>query len=846
MSQGRHRARRFPRRLGAVVTALTLSAGLLLAAAPVQAAPAHLVLFGPAYALSYGDALNVEAILDAAPGGGTIAFYADGTPLPACTAVPLDSNGVSAYCRDRSLTPGSYTITAMFSGYGGSGPLASDGPVSVTIHRSSTTLVNTTASPVAVGVPFAATATLTDGQSRPLAGQTVTFDLSSGGTCTGTTGTDGSASCALTPTVIGTPGVNAVFVGDPLYIGSGQTKTITVAGADPGLTLPTTNVPWGSTATITATVKPAATGSIYFQGPCSVLATIVAGKATCTASFPTVGSSVLSAQYSGDSTYAMADTTAMVNVTQHSLSAALPTIQPALKAGVSSTVTVKLTDATMPGTTVDATPFTFALDGQSCSGTTSWSTATSQAIGTCQLTPSRSGTFSTTLAVSSTAKFNDLTQTQSMAVADNPHTVTFDGNGGTSTTSQSVTYNGTATKPADPTRTGYTFTGWYDGATPYDFTTAVTADVTLTAHWSAIAYTVTFVSAGGSAVASESADYGTTYAKPADPTRTGYTFAGWFTGGSAYDFATPITGNLTLTAHWQVATYTVTFDSAGGSAVADGHADYQTTYAAPSDPTRADHVFLGWYDGATPYDFTTAVTGDVTLTAHWMAVAVDAGLADDRVTTPAGTPVSITPTLTTATGTWPVPAGGWSATTGDRALTLSVDANTGKVTARTTLVGTYTLALHSAVGDATATVTVIVTPGPLARLSLKASDKTPQRGDTITLTTTGADAWGNSLGDVTAQSTFTSSMKSDTVRGNKVTFHHASPHVLTAHGPNGTTASTTVHVAPTAAHHDSSSTSTSGTLPATGSSISPYWPIAGGAALLLGLVLTLLGARRRS
>src|SRR5690348_15027516 len=114
MSQGRHRARHFPRRLGAVVATLALSAGLLLAAAPVQAAPAHLVLFGPAYALSYGDALNVEGILDAAPGGGTIAFYADGTPLPACTAVPLDSNGVSAYCRDRSLTPGSYTITAMF------------------------------------------------------------------------------------------------------------------------------------------------------------------------------------------------------------------------------------------------------------------------------------------------------------------------------------------------------------------------------------------------------------------------------------------------------------------------------------------------------------------------------------------------------------------------------------------------------------------------------------------------------------------------------------------------------------------------------------------------------------
>lgn len=66
------------------------------------------------------------------------------------------------------------------------------------------------------------------------------------------------------------------------------------------------------------------------------------------------------------------------------------------------------------------------------------------------------------------------------------HTVTFDGQGGSVTAPETVDHGVTATEPADPTRDGYTFDGWYNDATagmPYDFTTPVTADVTLYAHW---------------------------------------------------------------------------------------------------------------------------------------------------------------------------------------------------------------------------------------------------------------------------------------------------------------------------------------------------------------------------
>ena len=71
-------------------------------------------------------------------------------------------------------------------------------------------------------------------------------------------------------------------------------------------------------------------------------------------------------------------------------------------------------------------------------------------------------------------------------------TVTFDSNGGSTVAAQTVTYGSKATKPADPTKSGYTFGGWYTNSactTAYDFNTAVTADITLYAKWTAVSTT---------------------------------------------------------------------------------------------------------------------------------------------------------------------------------------------------------------------------------------------------------------------------------------------------------------------------------------------------------------------
>lgn len=126
------------------------------------------------------------------------------------------------------------------------------------------------------------------------------------------------------------------------------------------------------------------------------------------------------------------------------------------------------------------------------------------------------------------------------------------------------------------------------------------------------AYTVTFQSEGGSEVASQ-IRANTPAARPADPTKEGYTFIGWYNGESEWDFETPVTAVLTLTAKWQINRYTITFDTAGGSEVAPITQDYGTTITAPANPAKTGYTFAGW-DKTIP---TTMPAGNMTITARW-------------------------------------------------------------------------------------------------------------------------------------------------------------------------------------------------------------------------------------
>ena len=166
-------------------------------------------------------------------------------------------------------------------------------------------------------------------------------------------------------------------------------------------------------------------------------------------------------------------------------------------------------------------------------------------------------------------------------------------------------YGTPITAPADPTREGYTFAGW-DKAIP---ATMPAENMTITAQWTINQYTITFDTAGGSEIAPITQDYGTPSTAPADPTRNGYTFAGW----SPALPATMPAENMTVTAQWTVNQYTITFDTAGGSAIAPITQDYGTAITAPADPTREGYTFAGW-DKAIP---ATMPAENMTITAQW-------------------------------------------------------------------------------------------------------------------------------------------------------------------------------------------------------------------------------------
>lgn len=137
--------------------------------------------------------------------------------------------------------------------------------------------------------------------------------------------------------------------------------------------------------------------------------------------------------------------------------------------------------------------------------------------------------------------------------------------------------------------------------------------------------------------------YGNYVDEPSNPTKSGYSFGGWFedeafTNSWVFNTET-VTADMTLYAKWNVNQYTITFDSAGGTAVAPITQDFETSVTPPTNPTRAGFTFLGW----SPVLPGTMPAGDLTVVAQWTPIIL---------TIP---PVAITP-ITTILATAPVAA----------------------------------------------------------------------------------------------------------------------------------------------------------------------------------------------
>ncbi|WP_230496021.1 InlB B-repeat-containing protein, partial [Pseudoneobacillus rhizosphaerae] len=303
----------------------------------------------------------------------------------------------------------------------------------------------------------------------------------------------------------------------------------------------------------------------------------------------------------------------------------------------------------------------------------------------------------------------------------NQYTVSFNSNGGSAVTPVTTNYNTSISDPTPPTRTGYSFNGWFKEAgltTEWNFATdKVTQDTTLYAKWTINQYTVSFDVDGGNVIASQTVNHGDKAVEPAQPTKTGFTFAGWYTDNkytTQFDFAnTSITSNKTIYVKWSINQYTVSFNSNGGSAVTPVITNYNTSITAPTPPTRTGYTFNGWFKDAgltTEWDFATdKVTQDTALHAKWtinqytVSFNSNGGSGVTQITTNYNTSITA-PTPPTRTG---YTFNGWFKEAG---LMTEWNFATDKITQDTTLfakwtINQYTVSFNSNGGSAVAPVT---------------------------------------------------------------------------------------------------------------------------------------------
>lgn len=211
-------------------------------------------------------------------------------------------------------------------------------------------------------------------------------------------------------------------------------------------------------------------------------------------------------------------------------------------------------------------------------------------------------------------------------------------------------------------KTGYTFAGWVDGAglsRSGNYSTA--ADLQLFASWTAVQFTVSFDSASGSvSPANQLYTYGATgITLPSAGTRSGYTFLGWSRTATGTTVSTPFIADadLTLYARWAGSTFSVAFNSNGGS-ISPATASFttgNTGITLPSAGTQTGYDFAGWSEtlNGSAISGTYSATANVTLFARWTAISYNVtynrgSIAGTALTTlPATFPSDTTSTVST-------------------------------------------------------------------------------------------------------------------------------------------------------------------------------------------------------
>ena len=175
---------------------------------------------------------------------------------------------------------------------------------------------------------------------------------------------------------------------------------------------------------------------------------------------------------------------------------------------------------------------------------------------------------------------------------------------------------------------GYTFDGWYKDETKVtEIATGSTGNLTLTAQWKPISYTVSYENTKGATnnnVTSYTIESATITLENLE--KLGYTFDGWYNNGTKVtDIAIGSTSNLTLTAQWKPISYTISYENTKGATN-----NNITSYTIESETITLENLeklgytFDGWYNNGTKVtEIATGSTGDLTLTAQWTPIGYE-------------------------------------------------------------------------------------------------------------------------------------------------------------------------------------------------------------------------------
>lgn len=244
-------------------------------------------------------------------------------------------------------------------------------------------------------------------------------------------------------------------------------------------------------------------------------------------------------------------------------------------------------------------------------------------------------------------------------------TVSYETSGGTSLLDSSTTEDGILSAPVNPVKSGYTFNYWATSQSimawpvQFPYTHGQTSNFTLYAVWSQNLLNVSLDTTGGTPLANVTTYTDQAMSEPATPSRSGYTFKGWFTsrsGGSPliFNYSHGQTSNFKLYAQWE-ANLTVDYDSTGGTAIADGSTTASQVLSDPGVPTRSGYTFNGWFvtaSGGNPISFPYAHsrTNSFRLYAQWTAIPIFSVVPSSVVNTPVKSVSAIQYVTVTNTG----------------------------------------------------------------------------------------------------------------------------------------------------------------------------------------------------